>query len=175
MICPSCGNENIAGTDYCTDCNTDLRDLDLPVGQSRVEQGLMSDPIAGLIPRDPLKVAPETSVREVIRKLVDTGRNCALVVQHDKMVGIFTERDILMDIAGRYDELADCPVKQFMTPDPERLRPTDTVAFGLNRMMVGDYRHLPIEGEGKALGVVSVRHIVSYLADRYPDVLESDP
>ena len=172
MICPACQADNIAGADYCVECATDLRELDLPVGETPLVKSVMGDSVVDLIPRDPLRVPPETPVSEVIRKLVDTGRNCALVVSDkNAILGIFTERDILLRIADRYATLADQPVSQFMTPDPERLRPGDTIAFALNRMTVGDYRHVPIEKDGQALGVVSVRHILGYMVRRYPDLL----
>ncbi len=174
MICPSCGFGNIAGADQCAECESDLNDLDAPVGRSAIEQSVMSDPVVGLIPTDPLQVPPTMPFRDVVGRLVETGRNCALVVDDDGvMVGIFTERDTLLRVAQRFDEVASQPISDFMTPDPERLRPTDTVAFGLNRMMVGDYRHLPIEKDGKALGVVSVRHILGYIAERCPGILEA--
>jgi len=173
MICPSCGCDNIAGADQCQQCHNDLQDLDLPQGESRIEQGVMKDPIGGLIPPDPLKVSPDTPIREVIKLLLDRGRHCALVVDNGAMVGILTERDVLLKVAQDYERCADQEVSQFMTRDPERLRPSDPVAFGLNRMMVGDYRHVPIEKDGEALGVVSVRHILAYLNDSYPEAIHS--
>ncbi len=172
MDCPSCGFENIAGADHCAECETDLTDLDVRVGKTAFERSVMKDPVARLIPNHPLKVPPSTPLRDAVQQLIDSGRNCALVVDEDgKMTGIITERDVLLRVAHRFDEVADLPLAEFMTPDPERLRPVDTVAFGLNRMMVGDYRHLPVEKDGKALGVVSVRHIIGYIAERNPAIL----
>lgn len=172
MKCPSCHADNIAGVDQCTECQTDLRHLDVPAGRTSIERSMMRDPIADLIPRDPLKVGGETPVRHVVQRLIQTGRNCALVVSDDgAMIGIFTERDVLLRTADRYPQVADRPVREFMTPDPERVRPDDTIAYGLNRMMVGDYRHMPIEREGKAMGVVSVRHILGYIESRHPEAL----
>ncbi len=171
MLCPSCHTHNIDGTDHCVECDSDLTGLDVPSGRTSIERRLMNDPIARLIPRDPLKISPDTTVREAIERLVRTGRNCALVVDSaETMVGMFTERDVLNRVVDRYDIVADRPVREFMTRDPERLGPQDPVVFGLNRMMVGDYRHVPIEEEGRALGVVSVRHILSYIAQHFPDV-----
>ncbi len=174
MKCPACHAENIDGADHCAECHTDLTDLDVPAGRTPIECGVMGDPLADLIPRQPLKITPDTTVREAIRRLLETGRNCALVVdQHDAMLGIFTERDVLHRVVDSYPDKADRPVSEFMTPDPARLRPTDSIAYGLNRMMVGDYRHVPIEKDGKALGVVSVRHILAYIAQRHPEALSA--
>ena len=171
MLCPSCHADNIDGADQCVECESDLTVLDVPEGKTSIERRLMSDHISRLIPRDPLKISPDTSVREAIERIVKTGRNCALVVDADgTIVGLFTERDVLNRVALQYDTVADHPVREFMTADPERLCPNDPVVFGLNRMMVGGYRHIPIEEEGKALGVVSVRHILGYIAEQFPDV-----
>ncbi len=171
MICPACGQDNLAGLDYCSECRMDLHDLDLPKPDCKIEEAILTDPMVGLIPRDPLQVSPGTPVREVMTKMVETGRNCALVVEDGEIVGIFTERDILMELADGYQSCADSPVEQFMVPDPERVRPTDSVAHGLNRMLVGGFRHLPVERDGKALGVVSVRDILGYFCKRFPDAL----
>ena len=164
MICPCCGHENIPGTDVCADCNTDLNDLDLPTAGTPLERSFMEDPISRLILRDPLTVSPETPIREVITKLVKTGSYCALVVSEKRITGILTERDILL-------KLADRPAEEFMTPDPVCLQPTHSLAFGLNRMTVGNCRHVPIEKDGEVLGVVSVRDVLGYLADEYSDII----
>ena len=171
MICPCCGHENIPGTDVCADCNTDLNDLDLPTAGTPLERSFMEDPISRLILRDPLTVSPETPIREVITKLVKTGSYCALVVSEKRITGILTERDILLKLADRYDQLADRPAEEFMTPDPVCLQPTHSLAFGLNRMTVGNCRHVPIEKDGEVLGVVSVRDVLGYLADEYSDII----
>jgi CBS domain-containing protein len=58
-----------------------------------------------------------------------------------------------------------------MTPRPETLKAGDPLAFALNRMMVGGYRHIPIEEDGKLAGIVSVRHVLKYLTSRFPDAI----
>lgn len=170
MICPSCKSENIPGADLCAECNTDLSGSDVSVSTTAVEEDIVKRPLVDLIPRDPLVIDPETTLREVIEKLVETGRNCALVVSENTIVGIVTERDILLRVAHCYAQVADRPVRSVMTSDPERLRPSDTVAYGLNRMVVGDFRHVPIEDDGKALGVVSVKHVLGYMVDHHPEL-----
>ncbi len=84
------------------------------------------------------------------------------------MAGIFSERDLLTKVGERYNEVKSRPVSDFMTADPETLGPDATVAFALNRMDVGDFRHIPIVREGRPESVVSVRDLLCYLSDRYP-------
>ncbi len=171
MTCPACSAENIAGVDLCVQCGSSLMQPPAESTGDAVGDAIMRDEMAGLIPADPLVISPDTTVREAVQHLVESGRNCCLVVEDQRMVGILTERDLLTRVALKWGECATKPVREFMTPDPERVRPTDSIAFGLNRMLVGDYRHVPIERDGQALGVVSVRHILGYIAKCYPDIL----
>ena len=171
MQCPFCGHENIQGVDQCAQCGVDLADLDTHKDKSKIELDLLHRPLGELMAHDYITVAPELPVREVIRRLNEESQHCAIVHDGDKISGILTERDILNKLAHRFEARADDPVRDHMTPDPETLQFNDPVAFGLNRMMVGGYRHIPIERDGKLAGVVSVRHIISYMVDRFPEVL----
>jgi CBS domain-containing protein len=96
---------------------------------------------------------------------------CALVVRDDTLLGIITERDVLMKIGVNLDEYGGRPVEEFMTPAPETLLATDPIAFALNRMAVGWYRHVPIEKDGKPTGVISARDVLGYLTRRVPELL----
>jgi CBS domain-containing protein len=53
-----------------------------------------------------------------------------------------------------------------MTRHPEYLFPDDQIAFALNRMHVGGFRHIPLLGKnGIPVGIISVRDLVTYLND----------
>jgi CBS domain-containing protein len=60
----------------------------------------------------------------------------------------------------------DRPISQFMTPSPVTLETSDKIAFALQKMNVGGYRHLPILFQGKLAGVISIRDILRYLTER---------
>ena len=66
-----------------------------------------------------------------------------LVGEPDDLQGIFSERDALLRIAHRYDATSSRPIADFMTLDPETLDADAPIAFALNRMSSGDYRHIP--------------------------------
>jgi len=60
-------------------------------------------------------------------------------------------------------------VGEVMTPDPETLGPDDGIAFALNRMILGGYRHIPIVDEaGEPLAVLSLREVVSFIVSLLP-------
>jgi CBS domain-containing protein len=162
MKCPHCDHENIPGVDDCDQCGHSLTD-DIQAATA-VERALMSDILGQLNPKSPIVVAPSTALRDVLRLLVDNAIGCALVVDGEKTVGIFSERDAVVKVGSRIDELGSEPISQFMTPDPQALEASAKIAFALQRMDVGGYRHVPIvDPEGKVNGIVSVRDILKYI------------
>ena len=133
---------------------------------STIERHISEDGIELLQPKPLVAVTPDTPVGEVIQLLVEVGVGCAIMVEKDEVVGIFSERDAMMRLGPRADELADRPVSEFMTPDPRMLESNDKIAFALHRMDLGGYRHIPILKEGKPDGVISIRDILRYISDR---------
>ncbi len=80
-----------------------------------------------------------------------------------KLLGIFSERDLLKKIAGIHVLYADMPVRSFMTYKPVTLACTDTLAVALHKMDGGGYRHVPVVDRGKPIGVVSVRDMLKHI------------
>lgn len=166
--CPFCGADNIEGSDLCDQCQHSLTDVGLPHPASAVEKGLLNDRVDALRPRKPSTVLPSAPIGEVLKKMVDEAIGCVLVVdEQHRLVGIFSERDAMLRVNDQAARMADKPVSSVMTPNPTTLRLRDKIAFALQRMNVGGYRHLPILDEGKLVGVVSIRDILAYLTARH--------
>jgi CBS domain-containing protein len=164
MICPHCSYDNLPGSEQCARCQQDMSHLDLPVAQDRVQRSLMEDPVSDLRPRTPVTVPPETPIQEAMRTMLERNIGALLVVDAaGKLVGILSERDLLTKVAGELAPGEERPVAEFMTPNPETIVATDTLAFALNKMDSGGYRHLPVLKDGKTVGVVSVRDMLTHL------------
>jgi CBS domain-containing protein len=166
VTCPACGYENLEGLDQCDNCGADLRTSDIPHPTGDLEQALISAQLADLRPRAPVTVSEDSPVTEVLERMRQEGVGCVLVTRDERLVGIFTERDALLKLAGR--ELGGIDVGQVMTPDPVVLRGSDNAAVAIHKMAVGAFRHVPlVEDGGRPTGVVSsrdlFRHIVAYL------------
>jgi CBS domain-containing protein len=119
----------------------------------------------------------KTSIGEAARIMREHHIGCVLVEDGGLLAGIFTERDILTKLVGTGYDPARVTVERVMTRDPERLTPDDPIAFALQRMSVGGYRHVPlVDGGGRPVGVVSVKDIVDYLVEHFPrEVLNIPP
>jgi CBS domain-containing protein len=164
MICPNCGHDNLPGAEECSSCLQDLTQLDRPVAQNQVERSLMEDTVGGLRPAPALTVLATATVGEAIRAMIGHKVGALLVVDDEgKLLGIFSERDLLTKVAGERPDWQQLAVRGFMTANPETVTPSHTLAFALHKMDVGGYRHLPVMDEGKPVGVVSVRDMLRHI------------
>ena len=170
MICPYCAYDNIPGNDSCEQCLMDLRSLDEPAGESPIEDSLIHEPVGCLDPKPTISVAPDTSVADVIEVLVEKNIGCVLVENDDGVQGIFSERDVLLKVSQALDEVSDRPVSEFMTPNPEQLDEATPLAFALNKMSGGDFRHLPLTRDGRLSGIVSLRDFLGFVFRWYPEM-----
>ena len=163
MTCPDCGYDNYEGTDSCEHCGQDLRSIDVPTAGSGLQRTIMETPLKELDPPAALTVAPTDPIAGVIRLMQDNRQGSVLVVDRGRLVGIFTERDVLNRVAGEDLDIERLAVSEVMTREPKVLRDDDTVAFALHRMAVGSYRHIPIVQKGKPFRFISVRGVLRYL------------
>jgi CBS domain-containing protein len=166
ILCPYCEAENIEGADECQACGEALTHLSRRIPSSTVEADLIRDRIERLWPKSPLSVAPNATVGDVLKQMVDLRIGCVMVVDKGKLVGIFSERDALMKLNTDAKKFLGRPISQFMTADPVTLETNDKIAFALHKMNVGGYRHVPILFHGQLVGVISIRDILRYLTDR---------
>jgi CBS domain-containing protein len=164
MTCPSCGHDNIEGTDRCEECMTSLRNVEvLQPGRANMARSVMEDDISQL-DQEFLSVAPDTPALEVIRKMKDAGLGCALVLENGHIAGIFTERDLLNKLTGQTAIPDSTAVKELMSVNPEVLSETDSVAIAVNKMSMGRYRHIPIRKADGSYSVTSIKHVLKYIA-----------
>ncbi len=171
IYCPYCDTENIEGVDECADCGQPLDDLHLTAPQSEVERSLLLDRLSALQPRSPIMVPDTMTVKQTLEMLVENDIGCVFISRGESVVGVFTERDAYMrlnvDAAKHFDE----PISNFMTAAPRTLADSAKVAFAVQMMDQGGYRHvLIVDQDGKPNGVTSARDILRYLAERVATV-----
>ena len=125
-------------------------------------------------PAKPLCVAPEDSVRHVMRLLKQQATGAAMVCRDCKLLGVFTERDALKLLADGSD--LDQQVAAVMIRDPVTLRTDDTVGKAIGLMAAGGFRRLPVvDGQGRISGVLKVSGIIRYLVDHFPKTVYTHP
>jgi signal-transduction protein with cAMP-binding, CBS, and nucleotidyltransferase domain len=163
MLCPFCGADNIPGIDLCEICGSDLAGIDLVESRDRFQGRLMSDRIGDLTMGPALLVEAGTTVRKAVEKMRRFRHGCALVQDGDRLVGIFTERDLLTRVIRKGLDPAEVTMATVMTRAPWTLAPGDPPAFAIHRMVAQGLRHLPVIDSGELQGFVSVRNILRYI------------
>ncbi len=169
--CPSCGHENILGSDHCSKCLHSFTQKDIPQPtKDKLRHKIMTEKVSDFISKTPpIIVRPETSVAEMIRQMQEAPtKGCVLVCDNQgQLVGIASIRDVLLKVAGmvKDKDLATFPVSRIMTSKPECLNKEDQLSFALHKMAIGKFRHVPVVDNGKPIGVVSTRDIIEYLSD----------
>jgi len=146
-------------------------------GPNDLESALVTVTLSDVVQHKPLVVESNSTLAAVIEAMQREDRGTALVVEAGKLVGIFTERDVLMKVAGHAIDLTRSQVSTFMTSDPVTLPADSAVAFALNRMVVEGFRHIPlVDDDNRPVAEVSMRNLIEYLSDFYNrDVLNLPP
>jgi CBS domain-containing protein len=136
----------------------------------------LGEPISLLQPATPVCADVGTSIGDLVRLMQEHRIGCVLILAERKLAGIFTERDLLLKVLGTAHDLEATSVDDFMTSAPEAMRAIDTVAFALNKMSLGGFRHIPVvDDAGIPVGIVSVKDIVDYIADFFGAEVQNVP
>ena len=143
----------------------------LESSDDEVEMGTavnIQDSISSLGLDTPLKVELGTNMKNALDLLQQKEQNCILIVTNKVLKGILTERDILLKITGKGFDLDLVTVDEFMTENPEYLSPEDPLAYALNKMHIGGFRHVPIVNDSmEPVGLISISNIISTIADYF--------
>jgi CBS domain-containing protein len=102
---------------------------------------------------------PDETVREAAVRMAQNCRAGVLIVEDDRVLGIFTERDILVRVVGAGRDPATTRLREVMTTDLETIGADEPIAEAVRRMDEGSIRHLPVVEGSQVLGVLSSRDI----------------
>ena len=140
-----------------------------------LSRNLKIDSVARLWPTAPHTVEADRPVRDAVVAMREHRVGCLLVTRHGRLVGLFTERDLLARVLAAGLPLA-VPLAECMTADPVTVAPKDSIKTALTRMQAGGYRHLPVVDEaGRPVGILSAKRIVRYLAEHFPATAYCQP
>lgn len=159
------------------------RDLDLPEGDETYfeeakpirafDSTLLREPLGVLPHRKPIVLGGHDSVTDAMRTMQAEHRGYVVITRdgspQSEILGIFTERDVLLRVVDRGRNPATLPLSEVMTQDPEVLPSSSSIAYLLNKMCVGGFRHVPVVDEqGRPVTVVSVKDVVELLVEAFP-------
>ena len=117
-------------------------------------------------------VEPGDSARLAVLRMLEEGVGSVAVCDGGRLVGIFTERDLLTRVVRQGRDLARTRLAEVMTADPEALTPDDRICFAINRMHSAGYRTVPlVDTDHHPIGVVTVNDVVGWLARVFPEAI----
>ncbi|MDH3519734.1 MAG: CBS domain-containing protein, partial [Myxococcales bacterium] len=131
---------------------------------------LLREPLTVLPVKRAVTLGMDASVTEAMRLMQREHCGCVLITDEgsprSKLAGIFTERDVLFRIVDKGRNPAALPVGEVMTANPEALPMEANIAYVLNKMSVGGFRHIPVvDNEHRPVLVISVRDVVNFLVE----------
>ena len=140
-----------------------------------LQRNLKIDSISRLEPTPPRLIESDRPVSAAVDQMREHRTGCLLVTRQGKLVGIFTERDLLNRVLASRLPL-NVPIMEVMTANPITVDPKDSVRSAIKKMQQGEVRHLPVvNGDGRPLGVISAKRIVHYIAQHYPNTVYALP
>jgi CBS domain-containing protein len=101
--------------------------------------------------------ASETSVSEAAKQMAKKNVGAVMVVDDKRLVGIFTERDVVFRVVAKGLDARTTKLSDVMTPDPQTTDPDDTYGHALLLMHENGFRHVPVIENGEPIGIVSSR------------------
>lgn len=139
----------------------------------KLEGALLNDAVSLLAPSEPISLAPSATVHEAIAKMLANRRASVVIVDPEgRLIGIFTERDVLTRVVGQARDPRTTTLDEVMTHDPEALSPRDRVCYAVNRMNNAGYRTVPlVDAERRPIGIVTVNDVVRWLAEVFPEAV----
>jgi len=110
--------------------------------------------------RDVWTVSSDSTVYDALQEMADKNVGALLVVEDDKLVGVFSERDYARKVILHGKASKDTLVKEIMSTEMFWVRPDQTVAVCMELMTNKRIRHLPVLDEGRLVGVISIGDVV---------------
>ena len=111
---------------------------------------------------DLLRVAADAQLSAAAKDMDARRVGAALVFDGDRLVGIFTERDVLRAVARGGLEAT---VADWMTHHPETIEASDSTGHAAAMMIHGGFRHLPVADGGAVVGIISIRDLIKVVLD----------
>ncbi len=121
---------------------------------------------------DRIGLRPDETVRGAVEHMAENGCGSVLVMEGQSLLGIFTERDLLVRVVAAGLDPARTPVREVMTTDPGTIGAEEPVEEAIRRMNEGSVRHLPVIDGDRVLGVLSTRDIPALAMGRMAEELD---
>jgi len=120
-----------------------------------------------------ISITPDTIVYNALELMYERNVSALLIIENDKLAGIFTERDYARKVVLKGKSSKEIPVSEVMTSNLITITPDVTVEEAM-RMMTGKFiRHLPVFEEENLVGLISIGDVVKFLIEEQKFIIGS--
>jgi CBS domain-containing protein len=122
------------------------------------DEAMFDRPVRSVMQRRKiLKAPPDTMVAKAAKLMEGTNAGALMIVEQERLVGIFTERDVVFRVVAQGLDPQATAVAAVMTRSPRTIGPDESFGYAMHIMHEGGFRHLPVVEDGKPVGIVSAR------------------
>jgi CBS domain-containing protein len=143
-----------------------------------IEGGKMQQiqkPISAFLSDKPVvTIAVNANVMDAVEKMNSEHTECLLVVDNEKLAGIFTERDFLNRVISARLIPSETAIADVMTANPDTLGIEDAVSYAVERMASRGFRNIPIINNDETANVLTVWDVMSHLSELLTEFEEND-
>ncbi len=120
---------------------------------------MFSQRIRSVMERKKFLIAPpETTVSKAAKLMAKKNVGAVMVVADERLVGIFTERDVVFRVIAQGLDAKATKLAEVMTAPPKTVHPDKSYGYALLMMHENGFRHVPVIEDGKPIGIVSSRN-----------------
>jgi CBS domain-containing protein len=116
----------------------------------------MAQLVRDIMTPDPVTLPADTPVRRAAMAMRDQDIGDVLVLDHDELHGIVTDRDLVVRGLADRDDLSDCTLREVCTRQPITATPDDDADTAIARMRLNAVRRIPVVEHGRPVGVLSL-------------------
>jgi CBS domain-containing protein len=130
----------------------------------------MNTPISAILDRkgrDVFSVSPTTTIAEAVAEMNRHRVGSVLVIDGGRLVGIFTERDVLRRVVGASVDPSRTQVAEMMTPGVLTISPVTTIEDTMRIFTEKRCRHLPVVENGRLVGTISIGDVTRWMSDMH--------
>lgn len=117
--------------------------------------------------RQVLGVEPDAKLSVAVKLLAERRIGAVLAMKGQQMEGILSERDIVRVLGERGAGVLDEPISAVMTRKVVTCKESDTVAYLMETMTSGKFRHMPVVDGDRVIGLISIGDVVKWRVKEY--------
>jgi CBS domain-containing protein len=117
-------------------------------------------------------VEPSIMVYRAIELMCEKNIGGLLIVENEKLEGIFTERDYARKLILKGKSSKNTPISELMTKNPITVSPETTIDDCMGLMTGRKIRHLPVVEDDRLVGLISIGDVVKHIIEEQKDIIE---